>query len=149
MTEKKRLTEKSSQPTEAFVRHFMGEAAWHRLMHLEEMLRERYVLKREMKFPFGNSYGWGFRYLHKKTLLLYVFFEEGGFCCTLSINSAGAPKVEAILGELKPRVQTLWRNRYPCGPAGGWIHLSVADDDELADFVRLVEVKVNAKKPNI
>jgi len=80
MTEKKRLTQKSSQPTEAFVRHFMGEEAWARLMRFEEMLREHYVLTREMKFPFGNSYGWGFRYAHKKMLLLYVFFEEGGCC---------------------------------------------------------------------
>ena len=80
MTEKKRLAEKSAWPTEECVQRFMGKEAWARLMRFEDMLRERYALTREMKFPFGNSYGWGFRYAHKKMLLLYVFFEEGGCC---------------------------------------------------------------------
>jgi hypothetical protein len=61
MEGKKRLTEKSHQPTEDVVRLFMGDDAWQRLMRFEEMLRTRYDLKREMKFPFGNEYGWSFR----------------------------------------------------------------------------------------
>ncbi|MDR0980527.1 MAG: DUF3788 domain-containing protein [Methanocalculaceae archaeon] len=116
--EKKRFTEKSPQPAEECIRLFMGDEAWQRLMCFEEMLRERYVLNREMKFPFGNEYGWGFRYTHKKSLLLYVFFEEGGFCCTISINDAGAREVEAMLGDLLPEIQASWINRYACGAEG-------------------------------
>ncbi len=144
--EKKRMTEKTQQPTEESVQLFMGAAAWQRLMCFEEMLQERYDLNREMKFPFGADYGWGFRYSHKKSLLLYVFFEEGGFCCTISINDKGAPQVEAMLEELFPEIQALWNNRYPCGDAGGWLHRSVVSDDELPDIVRLVGVKVKPKK---
>jgi len=144
--EKKRFTEKFHQPTEEFVQLFMGDDAWQRLMRFEEMLRERYDLNREMKFPFGNDYGWGFRYSHKKSLLLYVFFEEGGFCCTISINDTGAQEVEAILGDLLPEIQAIWKNRYACGADGGWLHRSVASDGELPDLVRLVGVKVKPKK---
>lgn len=144
--ERKRFTEKFYQPTEEFVRLFMGDAAWQRLMRFEEILRERYDLNREMKFPFGNKYGWGFRYSHKKSLLLYVFFEEGGFCCTISINDAGAQEVEAMLGDLLPEIQDIWINRYPCGANGGWLNRSVAGDDELSDLVRLIGVKVKPKK---
>lgn len=146
MADKKRLTEKSRQPTEDFVRIFIGDDAWQRLMRFEEMLRERYDLNREMKFPFGNEYGWGFRYAHRKSLLLYVFFEEGGFCCTISINDKGAQEVEAMLGDLLPEIQTLWKNRYPCGVDGGWLHRSVSSDNELPDLARLVGVKVKPKK---
>lgn len=89
---KKRMTDKFQPPPEGFVRIFMGDAAWSRLKLFEEMLGKRYDLTREMRFPFGNTYGWGFRYAHKNTLLLYVFFEEDGFCCTISINDAGAKK---------------------------------------------------------
>lgn len=143
--EKKRLTEKD-KPSEEFIRLFMGDDAWQRLMRFEEMLRERYELNREMKFPFGNDYGWGFRYSHLKSLLLYVFFEEGGFCCTISINDKGAKEIKAMLGDLLPEIQAIWINRYACGVEGGWLNRSVARDDELPDLVRLVGVKVKPKK---
>lgn len=123
----------------------MGEVAWNRLMRFESMLRERYDLIREMKFPFGNDYGWSFRYSHKKSLLLYVFFEEDGFNCTISINEAGAQKVNVMLGNLMPEIQDAWINRYACGVDGGWLNRSVVSDDELPDLIRLVGVKVKPK----
>lgn len=143
---KKRFTEKFHQPPEEFIQLFMGDAAWERLMLFEEMLRERYDLNREVKYPFGNQYGWGFRYSHKKSLLLYVFFEEDGFCCTISINDAGAREVDAMLVDLLPEIQAMWINRYACGSEGGWLNRSVDSDDELPDLIRLVSVKVNPKR---
>lgn len=146
MTEKARLTKKDDPPTEESIRLFMGDEAWKRLLRFEAMLQDRYDLNREMKFPFGRSDGWGFRYAHKKSLLLYVFFEKGGFCCTISINDKGAPKVENMKNDLLPVIQTLWTNRYPCGKNGGWIHHSVESDDVLPDLIRLISVKVRPKK---
>jgi len=146
MTGKRRLTEKSHQPQEEFIRVFMGDDAWSRLMRFEDMLKANYDLSREIKFPFGNDYGWSFRYTHKKSLLLYVFFEENGFCCTISINDKGAQEVESILSDLQPEIQTLWNNRYPCGDFGGWIHHSVETDNELPDLIRLIGIRVKPKK---
>ncbi|HBU12360.1 MAG TPA: hypothetical protein DEB31_06430 [Clostridiales bacterium] len=142
----KRLTEKHQQPQEEFVRLFMGDDAWQRLMCFEEMLLKRYDLSREMKFPFGNEDGWGFRYAHRKSLLLYVFFEEGSFCCTISINDTGAREVEAMLSDLRPEIQAIWINRYACGADGGWLNRSVTSDEELPDLIRLIGVKVKPKK---
>ncbi|MDR0889926.1 MAG: DUF3788 domain-containing protein [Oscillospiraceae bacterium] len=147
MTVKKRLTDKFTEPTEDRIRLFIGENAWQRLIRFEDMLRTRYDLNRELKFPFGNAYGWGFRYAHKKTLLLYVFFEENGFCCTISINDKDAPAVEAMLGELLPETQALWENRYPCGDFGGWVHYSVESEDVLPDIIRLLNGKKGKKTP--
>lgn len=76
---KTRLTEKYQQPPESLIRIFMGIEAWKRLMRFEEMLRERYDVSREIRFPFGNEYGWSFRYSHKKSLLLYVFLKKAVF----------------------------------------------------------------------
>lgn len=146
MIEKKRLTEKFHQPSEKFIKSFMGDDAWDLLMRFENMLKVHYDLSREIKFPFGNDYGWSFRYVHKKTLLLYVFFEEKGFCSTISINDKGAQKVESILSNLCPEIQTVWKNRYPCGDYGGWIHHSVEADYELPDLIRLIGIKVKPKK---
>jgi len=145
VADKKRLIEKAYPPNEEFIQSCMSNDAWRRLMTFEELLRERYNLNREIKFPFGNDYGWGFRYTHNKALLLYVFFEENGFCCTISIGGKGAIEVEKIFHELNPKLQTMWKNRYPCGyhgeHYGGWIHYSVERDDELLDMIRLVGVK--------
>lgn len=146
MIEKKRLTDKFHQPSEEFIKIFVGNDAWSRLMRFENMLKVNYDLSREIKFPFGKDYGWSFRYIHKKTLLLYVFFEENGFCCTISINDKGAQKVESILNDLCPGIQTVWKNRYPCGDFGGWIHYSVETDNELTDLIRLIGIKVKPKK---
>ena len=150
ISEKKRLSDKAHQPTEEYIQSYMGDDSWQRLMRFEDLLRERYALNREIKFPFGNNYGWSFRYTHNKTLLLYVFFEENGFCCTISIGGKGAVEVEKIFDELKPKLQSMWENRYPCGYHedyyGGWIHYSVEHDDELLDMVRMVGVKVKPKK---
>ncbi|MHC5227107.1 DUF3788 family protein [Enterococcus sp. LJL99] len=79
MSEKKRLIEKENLPTKKDVQFFIGAAAWQRLICFENMLLERYELNRELKFPFGNEYGWGFRYAHRKTLLLYVFLKRTVF----------------------------------------------------------------------
>ena len=54
---KTRLTEKYQQPPESLIRIFMGIEAWKRLMRFEEMLRERYDVSREIRFPFGNMAG--------------------------------------------------------------------------------------------
>jgi hypothetical protein len=146
MTAKKRMTDKLYQPTDEIIRSFIGDVAWQRLMGFENMLRERYELNREMKFPFGSEYGWSFRYSHKKSLLLYVFFQQGSFCCTISINDKGASQVEAILGDLLPETQELWTNRYPCGTTGGWVHYSIESDNELNDVIRLLSIKIKPRK---
>jgi len=150
VSERPRLLDKCQQPTDELIQSFMGEDSWRWLLQLEGMLLERYNLNREIKFPFGNNYGWGFRYTHNKLLLLYVFFEENGFCCTISISGKGAKEVEGMFDDFHPKLQTLWQNRYPCGTYGdyygGWIHYSVEDAGELPDIVRLVEVKVKPKK---
>lgn len=145
-SKKKRLIKKSNQPTEEFIKDFIGDDAWNRLMSFEDMLKVNYDLFREIKYPFGNDYGWGFRYSHKKKLLLYVFFEEDGFCCTISINDKGAKEVEAKLNNFLPKTQSLWENRYPCGELGGWIHYSVESDKELPDIISLIGVKVKPKR---
>ena len=152
VSEKRRLLEKAHQPTEEFIQSYIGNNSWQRLMRFENLLRERYALNREMKFPFGNNYGWSFRYTHNKTLLLYAFFEEDSFCCTISVGGKGAMEVESMFHEFNPKLQAKWENRYPCGYHGdyygGWIHYSVDSDDELPDIIRLVGIKVKSKRHN-
>ena len=71
---KTRLTEKYQQPPESLIRIFMGIEAWKRLMRFEEMLRERYDVSREIRFPFGNEYGCCMCFL-KKAVFAVLFLS--------------------------------------------------------------------------
>lgn len=144
--EKERLLSKEASPTQEIMNNLLGEEGMRLLTLFEKMLQENYDLNRELKFPFGNSYGWSYRYTHKKALLLYLFFEKGGFCCTVSINDRGAETVNEIINTMLPKTKELWANRYPCGKEGGWVNYSVSSDEELKDIIRLVGCKVKPKK---
>ena len=143
---KERLANKKTTPAQETINNFLGPENTGRLSLFEKYLKENYDLNRELKFPFGKSYGWAYRYTHKATLLIYVFFEKDGFCCTFSINDSGAGVAAEIINTMLPKTKELWQNRYPCGKEGGWIHYSVSNNEELKDIIRLIGIKVKSKK---
>jgi len=139
-----RLLDKKNPPTTDFIREFIGAKSYNVLLQFEGFLGNNYHLSKEMKFPFGNNYGWGYKYKHKSSHLCYVFFESGAFTVTLQLGDNCVCKIEQILPGLSQKAKELWQNRYPCGEQGGWIHYRVLDPDELNDVLEFVKVK---KKP--
>jgi len=140
-----RMTDKNAVPDEASIKEYIGEKSSERLASLEEKLNKNYQISRELKFPFGNSYGWGYKYSHKSAHLCYVFFEEGAFTVTLQIGDKEVPLAEKVISSMLERTQELWANRYPCGEHGGWVHYRVLSDDEIGDVIGLIAVR---KKPS-
>lgn len=140
-----RLLDKSVIPDEATIREHLGEESFKRLADMENLLRENYQLSREMKFPFGNSYGCGYKYSHKSSHLCYVFFEKNTFTVMLQIGDNKVSLLENQLSSFLQKTQDLWDSRYPCGEHGGWIHYRVFADDELADVIKLLTIR---KKPS-
>ncbi len=120
-----------------------GEAAA-RMERFESFLRSGYPYSRELKFPFGDSYGWGYRYGCGTKMLCYLFFEKGAFTVTLSIGKPELPRLLKQLPAMLPKTRKLWENRYPCGE-GGWIHYQVLGDEELADVEQLIAVRKRPK----
>jgi len=139
-----RLTDKTQTPTPAEIDAFIGADAKRQLERLETELTARYDLQRELRFPFGKSYGWGYKFSHKHAHLLYVFFTSASIVATLQIGDAQVAKLEATLPDLSSKTQQLWRNRYPCGKQGGWIHDEIDSDADLADVLALIAIR---KKP--
>ena len=144
--EYERLLDKNNEPALEEVRAHIGSEGYGRLLALEEYLRGHYQLSKEMRFPFGNSYGWGYKYSHKSAHLCYVFFEKAAFTVTLQIGDKQAHLVEDMIKTLSPKAQDLWINRYPCGDYGGWMHYRVLNDEELHDVYKLIGAR---KKPQI
>jgi hypothetical protein len=139
-----RLLDKNNPPVADFISRFIGARGHALLLKFEDFLSNNYQLSKEMKFPFGNNYGWGYKYSHKSSHLCYVFFESGSFTVTLQLGDNCVSKINQILPGLSQKTQELWQNRYPCGKQGGWIHYRVIDKDELNDVLEFVKVK---KKP--
>ena len=141
-----RLTDKTRMPTPAEIDAFIGADAKRRLSRLEAELAAHYDLQRELRFPFGKNYGWGYKYSHKSAHLLYLFFASGTIVATLQIGDAQVAKLEATLPELSSKAQQLWQDRYPCGKQGGWIHYETDSDTDLTDVLALIAVRKNPAK---
>lgn len=114
------------------------------MQKFEAELGKRYDVKRELRFPFGNAYGWGYKYSHKTQHLCYLFFEKGAFTVMFQISGREAAKVEALYPDLLEKSRELWKTRYPCGSGGGWLRYRVFGERELADVMKLMEIR---KKP--
>lgn len=139
-----RLLEKGVPPTDDFIREYLGMESYNNLLRFEKFLDENYVLKKELKFPFGSKYGWGYKYSHKSNHLCYVFFESEAFTVTLQLGDSCVLDVKKILPIISKKANELWESRYPCGTLGGWIHYRVLEMNELKDIFELIKIK---KKP--
>ncbi len=138
-----RLMDKTIVPLSVQIKNLLGKEATKRLLKFESFLQKNYDLERELKFPFGNKYGWGYRYSHKNKLLCYVFFERNSFTVTITIGKSEVHRLYKELNNLLPKTKELWENRYPCGD-GGWMHYQVENEDEICDIKKLISIK---KKP--
>jgi len=136
-----RMLDKSTKPNETAIKEYLGQESSKLLADFESCLRANYQLAKELKFPFGNGYGWGFKYSLRTAHLCYALFEKGAFTVTLQISDKQVAALEEILPVLLPKTQDLWKNRYPCGERGGWVHYRVLTDDELTDICKLIFIK--------
>lgn len=136
-----RMLDKSSKPTDTQIQEYLGCLSYNRLAAMEKYLNVHYQLVKELRFPFGNSYGWGYKYSHKSSHLCYAFFEKGAFTVTIQIGDKQAHLVEDVLSSLLPKTQELWKGRYPCGEHGGWLHYRVLADEELTDIFKLLNIR--------
>lgn len=135
-----RMLNKLNEPSIQEIHDYLGENTFLILNSFEETMKLRYDLKRDLKFPFGNNYGWGFKYSHKTKHLCYVFFEKNAITITLQLGGNLVQKIEEVLPKCLPKTKEYWHNRYPCGE-GGWIHYRVFNEEELNDVLRLITIK--------
>ncbi len=141
-----RMMDKSVQPEINDIKQHIGLNGCKFLQILEDALMKRYDIQREIRFPFGNNYGWGYKYSHKTKHLCYTFFEKDAITITLQIGDKEVQLLNQVLSTLSLKTQSLWENRYPCGNNGGWVHVRILSEDDLDDAIKLIEIR---KKPRI
>lgn len=141
-----RMLDKTEIPTTEKIQETIGLPSVKRLERLEVLLKDLYDLNRELKFPFGKSYGWGYKYSHKSKHLCYLLFEQGAFTILTQIGDKEVPSLDKKLPDLLQKTRQLWENRYPCGEYGGWIYYRILEDEELEDIMELLKIKVKPIK---
>lgn len=136
-----RMLDKQIEPEQSAIRTWVGQ--FDRIAELEKQLQERYELNKELKYPFGNNYGWGYKYSHKSKHLCYLFFEKSAFNILIQIGTNEVEKLLLQLDGFLPKTREIWDNRYPCGK-GGWLNYRILEQKEMGDILKLIEIK---KKP--
>ena len=91
----------------------------------------------EIRFPYGNTYGWCTTFRKKKKLICDIFPECGAVNVMLRLTDAAFAEAYPKLGA---HMQSIIDNKYPCG-SGGWIHAEIMDDERLEDIKLLLTIK--------
>lgn len=136
-----RMLDKSHEPSQEEIAATIGEDASRRLCALEDALAAQYRLARELRFPFGNNYGWGYKYSHGTFHLCYAFFEKGAFTVMVQVGDRQVPALEKVLDTMSPQAQRLWESRYPCGERGGWVRYRILAEEDLHEALKFVYAK--------
>jgi len=116
-----RMLTKQEIPTmEDLVRHCGINGELYR--ELNDFLAKEWDTQQQIRFPYGNSYGWGVKHSRKNKLICDIFAEDQAFTLMLRMDNR---QFEGVYQELLPYTREVIDGRYPCGD-GGWIHYRCA-----------------------
>ena len=137
------MLNKQTVPTENEINGFIGKRSVENIELIKKSLESIFDINMELKFPFGNNYGWGYKVSSKSKHLFYIFFEKGCITITLQIRTIKTEKEIERYNKLSGEGRKYWENRYPCGENGGWIHYKIANKKQLKDLGLFLSIKTN------
>lgn len=131
-----RMLDKQHRPTMAqFAAHCGARETL--FAQLNRYLPEALGAESLLRFPYGNSYGWGVKYFIKNKHICDVFAEKDAFTVMLRLTDAQFRKIyNSVTDYTKEHID----KKYPCG-AGGWIHYRVLTEQHLNDAEKLLCLK--------
>ena len=138
-----RMLDKKIIPTEEEIRKFIGGKSIENMEFLINCLNNVFKINMELKFPFGNNYGWGYKVSDKSKHLFYIFFKKDSITIMLQIKVIKTEIEKDKFSKLSEEVKSYWENRYPCGENGGWIHYRVKNKKQLKDIGIFLSIRTN------
>ncbi len=133
-----RMLNKTTQPTHAEMEAFCGECG-KAFLCFNRYLDEELGCMSEIRFPYGNSYGWSVTHRRGKKLVCDVFAEAGAFSVMIRLTNKALDDIYPSLSEYAQKCVDV---KYPCGE-GGWLHYRVSEPEQLEDIKRLAALKFN------
>jgi hypothetical protein len=138
-----RMLDKSKKPSVDEIHAYIGKNATKYISRIQKQLKNFFDLRIELKFPFGDNYGWGYKVSHKTKHLFYLFFEKGSLTATIQIP--GLKESENLINQLSKKGKQFWEKRYPCGNGGGWVHYRINNERDYIDFFVFLQMKIKKK----
>ena len=131
-----RMLNKRETPTFDDLIRYSGKSGklW---MALDAYLKDEFGAATQIRFPYGNKYGWSVKYGAGKKHVCDVFAENGAFAAFFRIS---ADAIESMCGTLDAYAKNVWENRYPCGD-GGWIDFRVLNGRHLQGLKKMIRAK--------
>lgn len=131
-----RMLDKSNTPTYEDMLSHCGELKT-LFISFNYFIKENFLTDEEIKFPYGNSYGWCISHHRKTKLICNVFPEIDAFCVMVRKTDK---QFADIYNYVSDYAKEIIDNRYPCNNAG-WIHFHVKNDNDYSDIVRIMTGK--------
>jgi hypothetical protein len=138
-----RMLDKKSVPTEEEINEYIGEYSVECIHIIKDSLEKVFEITIELKFPFGNNYGWGYKFSNKSKHLFYLFFEKESISIQLQISKIKTEKEVERYNKLTEEGKNYWANRYPCGENGGWIEYRITNKKQLKDIGLFLSLRTN------
>ena len=132
-----RMLDKNSIPTIEEMNTYCGVNG-NLFKEINHYLVEQLGTQTEIRFPYGNTYGWSITHREQQKLICDIFAEAGALTIMLRLSNK---QFEAVYGEMHRYAQEHIYHKYICGD-GGWIHYRVLSQEHVEDIKRLLKVKV-------
>lgn len=136
-----RMLEKQKKPEPEEFTAYCGTAK-QLFLALDEYMTVELGLSKEMRFPYGNSYGWSYKYTAKSKLICDVFAERDAFTVMIRMTNQQCDK---LYDSMSDYTKGLMNQKYPCGE-GGWIHDRILNDTALEDVKKMIQMKAGKKE---
>lgn len=136
------FTDKARQPTDAEIAAAIGDKMplWEALIR---HLRETYAVQEDVKFLYGQKYGWARRFRVKSQALTALFPAEGSFAAQANLSEAAIARAQQEgLGENALRAIS----RAQPYPEGRWLFVTVESEADLRDAQRLIAWRAQEKR---
>ena len=137
-----RMLDKKVIPNTGDIQKYIGEKATQNIQKIKSELEKIFDIQMELKFPFGNNYGWGYKVSAASKHLFYLFFEKGSITVMLQMSGIKSEKDIGKYNKLSEEGRRYWENRYPCGKNGGWIHYRIINKNHMKDIGIFLSIKI-------
>lgn len=132
----KRLLDKTIKPSFQDMLQICGDVSEY-FQKINDYICEKDDMISEIKFPYGNNYGWCISYHKKNKLFCNLFPGEKAFNIMIRLTNK---EFSLIYEDGTKYLQELIDNKYVCGEAG-WIHYEFTDKNQYNDLLLLLNTK--------
>jgi hypothetical protein len=131
------FTDKKNQPTIAeFYRMLDGKLTiWEELI---KFIREKYPAQEDIKFMYGQKYGWALRFRIKERLLVALYPLKNDFTVQIILNTGAIQQAQKM--KLGKNVRQTIEHAKPY-PEGRWLFIPVKSKKDIRDIQQLLDLR--------